>query len=120
MSLALAHDSIWILSFGLTLLIEVAVMLGWRSCCREPWGSRALGPLVLLVVGLNGMTHPLGWLASSLGVPWLWCEVGVVFMEAVGLALIVPGVAPWDAGKLSILMNAASGTMGVGLGVILE
>ncbi len=120
MSLALSHDWIWILSFGLTLLIEVGVMLGWRYGCRVPWGSRATGPLVLLVIGLNCVTHPMVWRASNMGVPWLWSEGGVVMIEAVGLFLIVPGVRGWDVAKWSVWMNAASATVGLALGVFLE
>jgi len=120
MNLVLEHEWIWILSFGLTLLIEVGVMLGCRYWCRMPWASNATGPLVLAVFALNFVTHPMAWQAGALGVPWMLNEIGVVLFEAVGLFLIVPGVRRWDVAKWSIWMNAASAMVGLGLGGILE
>ncbi|MDP1562700.1 MAG: hypothetical protein Q8M16_15090 [Pirellulaceae bacterium] len=117
---ALAQEWFWILSLGLTLLIEVGTMLVVRSWGALPGKLVAVGPLILVLVGLNLATHPLAWQASNAGVPWVLSEASVVLIEAVGLALIVPGLRRWDAAKLSLWINAASGLFGLGMSVFLN
>lgn len=103
-------DPVWQISFGLTLLVELGIVTTWHflSGSRQ---YRPLIPLLLLVVGLNLITHPLAWLASSLKIDLLQIELAVGLAEALGLSM-VPQLRWWQAVQLSFGMNVGSFVLG--------
>jgi hypothetical protein len=112
------------LAFVLTWLIETIVYLWAFRTLRWPgWrAGRGVGRALLLVLGLNVVTHPLLWLFTArvpgTG-PLLLAEVLAVLVEGtiLGLVLRVPGadaVARWGWSLLAALLaNAVSLLVGL-------
>jgi hypothetical protein len=120
MNQTIVPEWLWVLCFGLTLLIEIGVMLVMRRWGEPKFASYEVGPLTMSLLGLNFVSHPLAWQANTLGLTWWLSEAIVVVGEAVGLALIVPAIRYWDAAKLSLGVNTVSGAFGLVWGIILD
>ena len=98
------------MALGLTLLVELVVVVGW--CSVKRYQSISPSGLWLLVAGINGITHPGAWWCYSQGwLDWWWLEVAVTALESVGLCSL-PRFSWRSACGISLAANAASFLMG--------
>lgn len=104
----------YLIVLSATILLELAVVV-----CLWKWrGMRVdLVPLLVLVAGLNLVTHPLAWMGCWIGGFNVWgLEAGVVVAEATGLSQ-AGRISPGQAWLISLLMNGLS--MAVGFAVMI-
>ena len=88
----------------LTVLFELPVAL--LLLRQEDWRR-----VVLVVLGLNLVTHPVAWLFITNGASWHLVELALTLFEAGALALIFPRHA--RAFLAGILMNLISALLGL-------
>ena len=94
----------------LTIALELAVASGWLLMDRDESDRRSV---LLLVVGINLITHPIAWMAGNLAAMNFWM-VEMLIMIAEALALWrLPGRRFWWAVGLSSAMNVVSMTAGL-------
>lgn len=129
----------WLLAFGTTLVVELAIVLAilraplrslWPHLLRRPprKSSPAAdaprpGRIIAAVALANLATHPLVWfLFPGLTLPYLTrvvlSEIFAVAIEAPAYSLTLPRLAPRRALLMSLLANGASLLLGWGLRVL--
>ena len=104
--------SLYWISLVLTLLVELSVIAVWLSFDHEQHDALAI---LMLVAGINFVTHPLAWLVfGGLSVDFWIIEIAVIVSEAIGLRWI-PKVSFRKAFLVSAAMNLTSLTSGLWL-----
>lgn len=104
----------WLLAFGLTVAVEVPIVM-WLLRGRAPGRLR----LALLVIFANLATHPVVWFVM----PQLFYagtaeylvagETWAIVAEAVFYGLVVSGLSPTRALATSLVANVASFLVGL-------
>lgn len=114
-------------SYAACFLLTVVLELLWLAilfCVWKPPCGRV--NLALLIIGMNGISHPLAWLAfTTVSFPigaevlWIvWIEFAVFLCEAL-LLRSVAGLTWWASILMSCVLNLISLTAGSALLAIL-
>jgi hypothetical protein len=89
----------------LTLLIELPV--AWYLLHHEPWQK-----VLLATIGVNLISHHIGWWFLYFGTSWWSVEIGVTIFE-VAIFLLLFRNAKYRAILTAITINIASALFGV-------
>lgn len=129
----------WLLAFGTTLVVELAIVLAilraplrslWPELLRRPprepspaADASRTGRVIAAVALANLATHPLVWfLFPGLTLPYftrvVLSEIFAIAVEAPAYVLTLPHLQPKRALLISLLANGASLLFGWGLRVL--